>query len=596
MAEAQQQQPEYFQAEGGWPVPLLELPRPKTPEEAGKLDPGTDFLDPEGKKRTVPYRPKTPEEAAALPEGAQFLDPQGKLKTNPKYEGVGFSAQMLHDMALTDKGRMDALKTVYGDKVKVGPQGLYVEDDNGVFRKPDRRGLTGGLGGAASEVAPLSGMAIGSVLGGLGGTAVEPGGGTAAGGFLGMVLGAGAGRAVNNAALAIAGVHEDMSEQLYAIDKEGAFAATGEVAGKAISAIPGATKAVSGTVDKYGRKISGLKQNLSGVLESIGITPERARAFLGTDVNTLSQASDINARGGRVAPSVALPGASGIKKMQDFHELFEGRAIFGEAARDFYEQEAKKVVEAPEIGVSLDELLTRAEKKVSSQQAGESVIAAAHRDLAHDDAVLENAVVDVKNVAQDQVKAMGGEEKVRAAFQARVDALNQAHEHADVSARRYIEEQVKTLQEQISEALSMTKKGEDPSALMRMSAAEFRQYAAATKVRAKTMYNAADAAAGGELPPTNKISAEASGFLKSLPESLRNKYPVEISDLARLAGEEADEVAGKEAVPAEKLTFGQLHHLRSWLRHGIDYTRFDARHAQRLASAFCRQNRPIASR
>jgi hypothetical protein len=570
VAEAQQQ-PDYFAAEGGWAVPLPELPRPKTPEEAAKLDPGTDFLDPEGKKRTVPYRPKTPEEAAALPEGAQFLDPQGKLKTNPKYQGVGFTAQMLHDMALTEKGQMDALKTIYGDKVKVGPQGLYVEDDNGVFRKPDRRGLMGAIGGDIAELPPLAGMAGGTVLGGGLGTLAEPGGGTAAGGFLGMVLGAGAGRAVDNAVLAMAGVHEGMGEQLYSIEKEGALAAGGEVAGKAISAIPGATKAASSVVDKAGKKISGLKQNLSGVLESIGITPERARVFLGTDVNTLSQAADINARGGRVAPSVALPGASGIKKMQDFHELFEGRAIFGEAARDFYEQEAKKVVESPEIGVSLDELLTRAEKKVSSQQAGESVIAAAHRDLAHDDAVLENAVVDVKNVALEQVQAMGGEEKVRAAFQSRVEALNQAHEHADVSARRYIEEQVKALQEQIDEALAMTKKGEDPSALMRMSATEFRQYARATKVRAKTMYNAADAAAGGELPPTEKLSAEASGFLESLPKSLRDKYPTEIRDLARLAGEEADEEVGKKAIPPEKLTFGQLHHLRSWLRHGIDY-------------------------
>lgn len=579
MADTQQQQPEYFQAEGGWPVPLPELPRPKSPEEAGKLDPGTEFLDPEGKKRVVPYRPKTPEDAAVLPEGSQFLDPEGNLKTNPKYEGVGFTAQMLHNMALTDQGRMKALKTVYGDKVKVGPQGMYVEDDNGVFRKPDNRGFTGSLGSAASEVAPLGGMALGSVLGGIAATPETLGAGTAPGAFMGMVGGAMAGRAANNAILAVAGIHEDMGDQLQSIGTEGALVAGGEVAGKAISKIPGVAAATRGAVDKAGKKISGLKQNLAGTLEALGITPERARTFLGTDLDTLGQASDINARGGRVAPSVSLPGASGIKKLQDFHELFEGRAIFGEAARDFYEQEGKKILETPiselggqAINPSLDELLTKATKKVSSQPAGELAIAAAHRDLAHDDAVLENAVVDVKNVALDQVKAMGGEEKVRAAFQARVDALNQAHERADVSARHYIEEQVKALHEQIDEALAMTKKGEDPSALMRMNAAEFRQYAAATKVRAKTMYHAADAAAPpGVFPDTESLSADADAFLKSMPEALRNKYPGEIRDLARLAGEEAGEAAGTEAVPPEKLTFGQLHHLRSWFRHGIDY-------------------------
>jgi len=565
-------QTEYFQAEGGWPVPLVELPRPKTPEEAGKLEPGSEFFDPEGNKKRVPYRPKTPEDAAALPEGAQFINPQGDLQTNPRYEGVGFTAQMLHDMALTDDGRMQALQTIYGDRVKTGPQGLYIEDEGGVFRKPNRRGLTGSLGGATSEVLPIGGMAVGSVLGGLGGTAVEPGGGTAAGGVFGLMLGATAGRAANNAMLAIAGIHEDMGAQIGSLAMEAELAGGGELAGKAITKIPGVAKASRGAIDKTGKKISGLKQNVAGVLEALGISPERARVFLGTDVETLQHTADINARGGRVAPSVAIPGASGIKKMQDFHELFEGHAIFAEAARDFYEQEGKKIAESPEVGLSLDELLTRAEKKVSSQTAGESVIAAAHRDLAHDDAVLENAVVDVKNVALEQVQAMGGEEKVRVACQARVEALNQAHEHADVSARRYIEEQVKALHEQIDEALVMTKKGEDPSALMRMSAAEFRQYAAATKVRANTMYNAADAAVPvGVFPDTAGLSVDAAAFIKSMPESLRNKYPIEIRDLVKLAGEEADEAAKKEAIPAEKLTFGQLHHLRSWFRHGIDY-------------------------
>src|SRR6516164_414035 len=103
-----EKQPEYFAAEGGWPVPLPELQKVNTPEEADKLEPGTQFLDPEGKKRVVPYRPTTAEDAAALPEGAQFLDPEGNLRVNPRYEGVGFTAQILHDMALTDQGREES--------------------------------------------------------------------------------------------------------------------------------------------------------------------------------------------------------------------------------------------------------------------------------------------------------------------------------------------------------------------------------------------------------------------------------------------------------------------------------------------------------
>jgi len=98
-----------------------------TPEEAAKFDPGTEFTDPSGKKRVVPFRPKTIEETESLPEGSQFVDPEGKLRQTPTYEGLNFTTQTLYNMAATDKEREKALERGYPGKVKRRPGGdLYV--------------------------------------------------------------------------------------------------------------------------------------------------------------------------------------------------------------------------------------------------------------------------------------------------------------------------------------------------------------------------------------------------------------------------------------------------------------------------------------
>src|SRR5215469_14723827 len=146
-------------------VPEPELPRPKTPEEAGKLDPGTAFIDPAGKRRTVPYRPATLEDVADIPEGAQFVDPSGTLREKPRDEGVGFTAQMLYDMALTPEAKKEVMEKFSPGQIKEAPDGLYV-DDNGTFRRPGaERGLGETAGYLASQAAPLGGMVAGGVMG-----------------------------------------------------------------------------------------------------------------------------------------------------------------------------------------------------------------------------------------------------------------------------------------------------------------------------------------------------------------------------------------------------------------------------------------------
>lgn len=556
---------------GGVPsyAPDVPLPKITTKEEFEAFPAGRDYIDPEGNKHTKPYSGKTLDEFNQVPEGADYLNPEGHIQTKPVYQGVGFTAQYLFDAAADDETREKALRAVYGDKVKKGPTGVYI-DDEGVLRKPNHGGLGGELAHAAAETAPAIGMTLGGLAGGTAGTVVEPGGGTAAGAFGGMVLGAMEGRQFNNMMLELAGVHQPISEQIKSAGYEGLAAASGDVIGAAGSKIAPAVRATKGYYTGVYNKLGGLKENLANVLEDFGVTPERARYFFGTTPETAARNASIATRSGRGAPpSVFAPEAPGLKKIEEFDAVFRAQNVFGEHARDFYEQEARKILENEKIGVKVSTPLTAAEQKVSSESAGRAVITAARHDMAHADAMLENAMRDMHTEIRRPIEEAGGEAKVAAEHQTKLERLQKAQEAASYSAKMFVNESLSQLRDYVKSALSKAAGTEDPSGLLRMTAAAFRSYTAAIKSKANLLYQAADSAAGEHLPNTQPLVDDAEAFLRAMPEVIKSKYPVEISQIAKLAGKEAEE--GKEAVSATDLTFGQLHQLRSWLRYGIDY-------------------------
>lgn len=538
-------------------------------EDYDALLPGAKFIDPEGVTRIKPV--KSDEDYDRVPEGTEFVDPEGTKRVKPKSEGIGFTAQMLHDMALTDEGRKKALETIYPGKVKQDTTGAYYVEDNGLLRRPGRGSLGSRLGGAAATTAPAVGMTGGLLLGGAGGTAIEPGGGTAAGAFGGMVVGAMLGRQFNNSVLGLAGIHEPAGEQIQSLGMEGAMAAGGEVVGRGIAAVPGVKESVRRGVSAAGEKLGGVRENLAGLLESFGITPERARYFLGTTPESAERAARITERGGRVPPSVLAPEAPMLRKIEEFDAVFRAQNVFGEAARDYYEKEGRNLLEHELLGVKVDTPLTAAEKKISSERAGHMAIVAAQRDLAHDDAMLEQTLREVKEFARQPIDQMGGEAEVAKGRQLALDRLNAAHQQATQSAERVIEHTIGDIHTNVDAALKQVEAGENSDALWKMVGAQFKSYEVGLKTRAKDLYRAADGAAGDALPETSELSAEAQAFLGRLPQALRDKYPGEIADLSRLAGRAADPAQHIEAIEPETLTFGQLHHLRSWFRHGIDY-------------------------
>lgn len=554
--------------------------KPSSFEEMVKLKPGTLFLDPEGNERVRPEILEIgKDQYADLPEGTRFVaqgDPTRTERVKPVYEGVGFTAQYLYDSALTAEGKKAALERSYPGQVKEGPDGFYIEDE-GVYRKPGR-GLGGALGEMAAATPPALGMAGGAVAGGLGGTAAAPGPGTAAGVVGGGVLGAMAGRQFNNVMLSLAGIHEGIGEQIESMGWEGAAVAGGEVAGQAIARIPGAAratrKAVGKAVDAGEEIAGGVRERLPQILESFGVTPQRARTFLGTDITRAEQARDVTeaARAlgierGIVAPTILAPESPFLHKVEDWDQIFRKQNVFGEAARDYYERQGKQLLGRPEIGVNALTPLTRAEQKVSSQRAGQLALTSAREEMAYADAHLENVWREAR------VAALRTEPGAQGAYQDSVKKLVAAQKEADEVARKFVDRAIGDINMETTAALKEIGTDETPGALWRKVAAQFQGYNTAIRTRAKILYDTADVAGGSSPMPGagEKLGVQAQEFLDRVPEIVRNKYPADIRNIAKLAGREGDAAAGIEAIPPTDLTFKEMRQLRSWLRYGVDW-------------------------
>ena len=191
----------------------------------------------------------------------------------------------------------------------------------------------------------------------------------------------------------------------------------------------------------------------------------------------------------------------------------------------------------PEIGVSMDTLLTRAEKKVSSQRAGQMALTATRQEMAHDDAHLEDAWRNARTMA-----GRGTEAGLQTTYQQTMETLVSAQKKAADTARRFVDSAIDDINKDTSKTLKEIKTDEHPGALWRKVGAQFQGYNTAIRTRAKVFYDTADAAGGAaDMPDSGTILGNAAqDFLDRVPEVVRNKYPMDIRSIAKLAGRAAD--------------------------------------------------------
>ena len=517
-----------------------EKPRISTPEEAAKLSPGTIFIGPDDKERVVPYKVEHPGQIANIPDGADFVGPDGKLRQKPKYEGIDFTAQTLYDMGVNDKERKKALERSYPGKVRDDPSGgFYVEDDDGVSRKPGR-GISRITGGVASATAPTILSVLGALGGGAAGTAVPVAGnvaGAAAGGAGGAMLG----QTFNDVIMGLAGTYDrSRGEEAAELGIAGAGGMMGAGVGRGVSTI-----------------VPSLKSGLSAATAA---APGALRSFLGASEADLKQASALAEKGVAVPPSAWAKEAPHLQNVVEvFDPAFHTNQPLLESATAHYEKSAGEILST--LGIKDPGSLTKPIAQVPTKEAGEAVMRRTLGELAESDAKMQ-AALDAKKAAA----TTGMPEQA-----AQRETVLKAAEEARTAAQQVIDAGYKDIESDIKTGLQVAKAGHNSGDLWGAVGEKLVAVRRAVGARASVMYDAADQAAGGHLPDIEGLPHQAEQFLEQLPPDFQSKYPDIVRKLRDLAGTK-DEKTGEFIKEPVNPTFGQLHNMRSQMRSNINYS------------------------
>jgi hypothetical protein len=531
-------------------------PRVTSREEAERLSPGTSFIGPDGKERVVPYKAMQPQDVANIPDGSDFVGPDGVLRQKPKYEGIDFTAQTLYDMGVNDKERKRALERSYKGKVRDDPSGgFYVEDDDGVMRKPGR-GISRITGGAASAAAPT----ILSVLGALGGGAAGAGGGavagsvvpvagTVAGGVSGGTAGAAAGGAggamlgqgFNDLIMGLAGTYDRTRGEEAT---EMALAGMGGMMGAGV-----------------GRGAATVVPSLrSGVSALTAAAPGAARSFLGAGKEDLQMASSLADKGVAVPPSAWAKEAPHLQNVVEvFDPAFHTNQPLLESATAHYEKSAGEILNT--LGIKDPGSLTKPITDVPVKEAGEAVMRRTLGELAASDEKLQ-AALEAKKAALGTAAP---------AAEAQRETVLKAAEEARTAAQKLIDAGYQDIESDIKTGMKVAEAGHNAGDLWQAIGNKLIALRKAFGERATNMYDAADQAAGGHLPNIEGLPHQAAQFLEQLPPDFQSKYPDIVRKLRDLAGTK-DPATGEWIKEPVNPTFGQLHNMRSQMRSNINYS------------------------
>ena len=224
-----------------------------------------------------------------------------------------------------------------------------------------------------------------------------------------------------------------------------------------------------------------------------------------------------------------------------------------EAAVPFYEKQAGKIMEQAGVPDAEGNGLTSATAAVDFKPAGEAVVDQATKSVA-----------DATSKLQTKIEA---------------------HETARAEAENAVKQGFETINKKMDAALSADQA--QSGVLMREAAQQMRNLRLAVGKHFRQLYEAADQAADGETPNTDGLETWSKQLLDGLLPAVRDQFPREIKTLQNLSREEDEApkmvpsglvddrgqplMKAVEAAPKEPVTFGQLHELRSWVRHSIDW-------------------------
>ena len=518
-------------------APKYEIPRVKSLEEAGKLPQGREFYDPEGVKRVVPYKVEAgkPETWRNIPEGAEFVDPQGVRRQKPTYEPLDIGTQTLVSLTRGNERQIEQiLAKEYGaENVKREPltNELYVEKD-GKFYKPGKGFVAPVVGELAGAVAPTVLGTTGGVLGGIAGAPTVVGGplGAVAGGTAGAV----AGENINQLILNVLGYPATTQEFLKSLGKEAAYTAAGgalgevggRVIGRAAQALPAAKNLLPGALARF-----------------VGAVPEKTQI-----------AAELAQRGYSVPLTAYAAEVPAAQKTLEFARQF--RKEGGPLEKQLERYTDKELLELfQQAGVQAPSSFTRFKEAIPLEPLGKAIKeSTVQRDQA--------AVARLES-ALDKYKQLGAQRArlTQAEFASQQRQVVGEFEAAAAEQQRTGQAMVDGMFTEI-ENMSRQMAGEagvtlNTGELVRGMEKRIRDLRSAIGQKASTFYDAADVAAGNMKPNVSPLRADVNELLNQLPAGFEGQYGYMVKAL--------------KDVKRGDVTFGQLHNLRSMLRHDVNW-------------------------
>jgi hypothetical protein len=536
-----------------------DLPKVASPQDYEKVLHGASYLDPEGKKRFKPIRNK--DDYLLVQEGAEYADPTGKIRTKPRYEGIDFTPQTLYDIAHSDKGRKMALEKFYPGKVREDPSGgFYIEDEGGKLRKPGR-GLSAAGGFAASEAIPMTLAGLGSAAGGAVGTLAEPGGGTAVGGAAGAYGGGYMGQRINDIFAQLAGVYDPEGGEANA-RMSGVASAAGDVGGRALFAVAPTVK-------------EGLQQGARGASKAankfLGTNPEKLETALpiAEAGETAGGAMGLSKPGTAVSPSSVFESAPHLTNVAEIlQQKFDKSDTYLANAEKFMDKRAKDILASKDIGAIVNDSLVHPSAAVSTEKAGIVL-----KESAQLRAVQQSAQAD-KLLADELATRRAGVEAKHAPdieqYRTRNESVVKTAEQAKTAADNLVQQGFQHIERQANDAVRVAQVGHNAGDLWRTVAESFVNLRRSIGARATGMYNNANIASNGLVPPgAESLAPRAQALLDQLPEGFAASHPTIVRRIAGMAGEtDAEGNVVREAVAP---TWSELHELRTMIRQDIKW-------------------------
>lgn len=529
------------------PTPIV-----SSDDQYAALDEGAKYIDPEGGRRTKPYKVADDRDFDRVPEGSHYEDPEGNLRQKPKSEPVNYTAQTLYGMAANKKEKFNALNKFYKGRVKEDSNGEYYVDDDGTIRRP-KGFFDAPLAGATAMAAPTLGAVAGELAGIGAGTLAAPGPGTVAGAVLGGAVGAGVGQSFNDLVLVLAGTYDRSGEeQLKETGLAMGLGGAGPAVGRAIGAAGPALKAGA---QKFAPKLANkfIETSEEGLETAINIKERmgaKERSWFGK-----APEDEALVPVGMWAPRSPY----WINMSQIYDAAMRTDEPLLQSAVRIHDRGAREI--AARMGIDLGpDVVSKPTAKVSALEAGERLQQKAVQELAEKDAELQKKI--------PTLRLTGPENDPRALEAATVAARDAAQNVIDAGYQQ--------INRTIQQAMDAVGAGHDASVVWRRAGNELVAIKQGYTARGEHMYDTADQISGGARPDISGLPELARSFVSEIPEAFRNIYPRIVQKLENLGGrlardEHGQPIPGQWEIEPYNPTFGELRRIRSALRHEADW-------------------------